>query len=182
MANLPNMLTLLRIILIPFIFATIYIDAVWGNWLCGVLFGIAGISDYFDGYYARKLNAGSPLGKLLDPIADKLLVIAVIVILIADGRIDQSGLIPAILIICREIMVSGYREYLSKLKIDLPVTNLAKWKTTFQMVALPILILGNEAIPYFSQIGELFLWVAAYFTVVTGYQYHNTTINHINNQ
>lgn len=182
MANLPNILTLLRIILIPFIFATIYIDAIWGHWLCGVLFGIAGISDYFDGYYARKLNVVSPLGKLLDPIADKLLVTAVILILIADGRIDNSGLIPSIIIVCREIMVSGYREYLSRLKVDLPVTKLAKWKTTFQMTALPVLILGSDAVPYFSELGEIFLWIAAYFTLVTGYKYHMKTINHINNK
>ncbi len=182
MKNLPNILTLLRIFLIPVLFLTIYIDGVWGNWLCGVIFGIAGISDYFDGYYARKLNVVSPLGRLLDPIADKLLVIAVILILIADGRIDHSGLIPALLIVCREVMVSGYREYLGKLNIDLPVTNLAKWKTTFQMTALPVLILGNDAIPYFSQLGELFLWIAAYFTIVTGYGYHKKTIEHISNQ
>ena len=147
-----------------------------------VLYCLMGITDYFDGYLARRLGQISPFGRFLDPVADKLLVVAAIVMLI---WVDRAPLIPALIILCREILVSGLREFLAELKVGLPVTQLAKWKTGSQMGAICLLLIGNA--PPVSDtlglslvdIGGILLWVAAALTAVTGYDYLRVGLRHI---
>lgn len=138
------------------------------------LFITAAITDFFDGHLARKHNVQSELGALLDPIADKFLVLAALLMLIAIGTLDGPHVIAAIIILGREILVSGLREFLAGASVKLPVTVLAKWKTTIQMVAIGFLIIGeagNAVIPGSLWIGLLGIWAAAIITVITGYQY-----------
>lgn len=174
--NIPNLLTIGRIWAIPAIVAALYFDAsLTASWLAVILFAVAGITDYFDGYLARHLNQLSSFGRVLDPIADKLLVGAVILMLAYTGRLDYYWcFIPAVIILCREILVSGLREFLAEIQVGLPVTKLAKWKTTFQMIALPILMISDkDVLPYFylDVVGAVALWFAAIMTVITGYDY-----------
>ena len=174
--NIPNMLTLGRVWVIPLIVATFFFKEAWAAWTGVVLFALAGITDYMDGYLARHLKQGSCFGRVLDPIADKLLVGSILVMLAYTGRLDNYYLIlPAVIILCREILVSGLREFLAEIKVGLPVTKLAKWKTTFQMIALPVLMSGEYGakIPYLHAeiIGPVALWFAALMTVITGYDY-----------
>ena len=149
--------------------------------LAGGLFIISSISDYFDGYLARTLNQSSRLGTLLDPIADKLLVASVIVVLVDTRVITNIHVIPAIVIFLREIAISGLREFLAKLNTDMPVSRLAKYKTTFQMVSLSILIisLGFELNDFLWNIGLIALWVAALITLLSGYNYIVKGLKHI---
>ena len=149
--------------------------------LAGGLFIISSISDYFDGYLARTLNQSSRLGTLLDPIADKLLVASVIVVLVDTRVIANIHVIPAIVILLREIAISGLREFLAKLNTDMPVSRLAKYKTTFQMVSLSILIisLGFELNDFLWNIGLIALWVAAFITLLSGYNYIVKGLKHI---
>ena len=179
--NIPNILTVGRIWVVPLIVFTLYFkDNIWMSWLSILLFALAGVTDFFDGYLARHLNQGSSFGRVLDPIADKLLVGAVIVMLAYTGRLN-NGLcfIPAVIIMCREILVSGLREYLAEIKVGCPVTRLAKWKTTIQMLALPIMMVAHHhlLLDGFGQFdlihyaGIFFMWVAAILTVITGYDY-----------
>ena len=149
--------------------------------LAGGLFIISSISDYFDGYLARTLNQSSRLGTLLDPIADKLLVASVIVVLVDTRVVTNIHVIPAIVILLREIAISGLREFLAKLNTDMPVSRLAKYKTTFQMVSLSILIisLGFELKDFLWNIGLIALWVAALITLLSGYNYIVKGIKHI---
>ena len=143
LTSLPNLLTLSRIIAIPFLLALIYFDTPFFRWLALFGFVVAAVTDYLDGYLARHMNEISALGRFLDPIADKLLIASLIVILVATRQIEGLLVIPAIIILCREILVSGLREYLAEIKVSLPVSNLAKWKTAIQMVALGFLIIGT---------------------------------------
>ena len=138
--NLPNMLTLSRIIAIPLVVACFWLDRGWAQWLSMILFVIAAVTDWFDGYFARRYHQISRFGRFLDPIADKLVVGAILMAMTATQQIDGWSVLPALIIMCREIMVSGLREYLATLKIGVPVTLLAKWKTTAQMVASPFLV------------------------------------------
>ena len=179
--NIPNILTVGRVIVVPLIVITLYNPQnFWMSWLSVLLFALAGFTDFLDGYLARRLKQGSSFGRVLDPIADKLLVGAVIVMLAYTGRLNEYFcVIPAVIIICREILVSGLREYLAEIKVGCPVTRLAKWKTTIQMLALPIMMVahhhlildgfGGFDIIYYS--GIFFMWVAAILTVITGYDY-----------
>ncbi len=176
--SLPNLLTYARIIAIPFII----ILALSGNdslrWAALGLFVLAAITDFLDGYLARKWQMVSPVGRMLDPIADKLLVGALLIAFAYDKTFSALDLIPAIIIIMREIFVSGLREYLGNEKIVLPVTMLAKYKTTVQLVALGILfaepLMGGLAL-----ISNIFLWLAAILTVITGWDYWKVTIKHM---
>ena len=182
MYNLPNLLTMSRIVAIPIIFVTAYFDAVWANWVAGVVFIIAAITDYFDGYYARKLNIVSSFGRFLDPIADKLLVATSLLILVANEDVTIYGLIPVSIILCRELLVSGLREFLAQVNINVPVTRLAKWKTGVQMTAIPMLLLGKEVFYYFTPVGEVLLWIAAILTFMTGYSYLRAGFVHMSNE
>ncbi len=171
--NLPNTLTLSRIVAIPLLIALFWVPSPTGNWLAMGVFAVAGLTDLLDGWLARRWQQVSALGRFLDPIADKLLVAAALLMLVSRDRIDGLTVLPAIVILCREIMVSGLREFLAELRVSLPVSNLAKWKTTVQMIAIGVLIVGDAgpaAIPV-KLIGEIGLWLAAALTIVTGYDY-----------
>jgi cardiolipin synthase len=174
--NLPNLLTYFRILIIPVVFGLFYVDESLATWAIFTLFIAASITDYLDGYFARKFNVVSPLGKCLDPIADKLLVATVIVGLLWQGMLGYYAVIPALLIILREILVSGLREFLASRDIAMPVTKLAKWKTAMQMFALPILIIQNFLPAEITFAGVGLLWIAAILTAITGCQYLKFTI------
>lgn len=181
MFSLPNLLTMSRIVVIPLVVATFYVDSTLTRWIAVGLFAAAGISDFFDGWLARRWNQVSSLGRFLDPIADKLLVAAILFMLVAFNRVSEWSVLPAMVILCREILVSGLREFLAELRVGVPVTKLAKWKTTFQLVALPVLLIGNAA-PYGipgQLIGEGFLWFAALLTAITGWDYLRAGLSHM---
>ena len=131
MYNLPNILTISRIVVIPVIFLSIYIHSLAWSVLAAVLFIIAAITDYFDGYLARSRNETSVFGRLFDPIADKLLVVSALLIIVANRMVNEISYIPVVIIMCREVLVSGLREFLAEVKVGMPVTRLAKWKTAF---------------------------------------------------
>ncbi len=179
MYNLPNLLTISRIVVIPAIFLSVYITSMWWAVLAAILFIIASITDYFDGYLARARGETSALGRLLDPIADKLLVTSALVVLLAKpGMVEYKvSFIPVIVILCREILVSGLREFLREVNVGLPVTRLAKWKTGFQMTALSMMLL--KGVWYWGGLGELLLWVAGVLTFITGYQYFQKSLDYI---
>jgi cardiolipin synthase len=178
LTDLPNLLTLSRIAAIPLLVLLVALGSPTADLGACVLFSAAGITDYFDGRLARTRAQQSDLGRMLDPIADKLLVGAALMMLVGKGRVSDWGLYPAIVIMLREILVSGLREYLAGIRIGLPVTRLAKWKTGFLMGALGTLLAGDSAarllhlgfLPV-SGIGEAMLWVAAGLTLLTGWDY-----------
>ena len=178
LTDLPNVLTLSRIAAIPALVALVAVHSPAGDLAACLVFSAAAITDYFDGKLARSRKQQSDLGRMLDPIADKLLVGAALMLLVGQSRLSPLGLYPAIVIMLREILVSGLREYLAEIRVGLPVTRLAKWKTGFQMGALGILLAGNSAAALLgigflpmSAIGETALWIAAGLTLVTGWDY-----------
>ncbi|NBC33377.1 MAG: CDP-diacylglycerol--glycerol-3-phosphate 3-phosphatidyltransferase [Alphaproteobacteria bacterium] len=172
--HLPNALTLGRIFCIPVLVALFFIPAAWGAQAACAVFVLAAVTDYFDGLLARRMETVSAFGKLLDPIADKMLVAATLLLLVGFDRMSPGAIVPALVILLREILISGLREFLAGLQaLSLPVTFLAKCKTAVQMVALAVLILG-EAGPAgwpLPVIGEAALWIAAVLTIVTGWDY-----------
>ena len=183
--TLPNILTLSRVAMIPVFVALFFLESATGQWIgCGV-FALAAITDFFDGYIARRRGQLSAFGSFLDPVADKLLVASALLMMVGFGQISDLVIIPAVIILCREIMVSGLREYLAGLSIGLPVSRLAKWKTTIQMVAIGVLIVGNAAHPAIPEIvpvrfiGEAGLWIAAIITIITGYDYLRAGLRHM---
>ena len=178
--TLPNLLTLSRILIIPAFIGTFYLDSPLSNWLAVALFSAAGITDFFDGYIARKRGQMSKLGQFLDPVADKLLVVAALFMLAAFDRIDQITIIAAIIILCREVLVSGLREFLAEVNVGVPVTMLAKWKTVVQLVAIGFLLAGEAASGVYAlDIGTAGLWIAALLTMYTGYDYLKAGLRHI---
>ena len=179
MYNLPNILTISRIVVIPAIFLSVYINSSLWALIAAVLFIIASITDYFDGYLARARGETSAFGRLLDPIADKLLVTSALVVLLAkpDMVVCKLSFIPVIVILCREILVSGLREFLREVNVGMPVTRLAKWKTGFQMTALSMMLL--KGFWYWGEIGEVLLWIAGVLTFITGYQYFQKSLDYI---
>lgn len=178
---LPNLLTLARIALIPPVVGLLFVYHDWARWLVLLLFVAASVTDWLDGKLARQQGLVSPLGRFLDPIADKLVVGAILMAMTATHQISGWSVLPALIIMCREIMVSGLREYLATLKIGVPVSLLAKWKTTAQMVALGFLIVGTAGPDWLhaTLIGDILLWVAAILTVITGYDYLRVGIKHM---
>ena len=178
--NISNILTLFRILVIPVIVACIYLKSPWYGWTAFILFCIASITDYFDGYLARIRNEVSNLGTFLDPIADKLLVAAVILILTSKEVITDWETIPALIILLREIAVSGLREYLAGIKVSVPVSKIAKLKTSLQLIALAILILSESGISIIPilLIGKVALWSAGILTLYTGYDYLKSGLKH----
>ncbi|MGB0472428.1 MAG: CDP-diacylglycerol--glycerol-3-phosphate 3-phosphatidyltransferase [Alphaproteobacteria bacterium] len=179
--TIPNIITFIRIFLIPVILYLLFSENPNIVLIAGLLFIVSSVSDYFDGYLARTLNQSSKLGTLLDPIADKLLIASVIVVLVDTGVISNIHVVPAIIILLREIAISGLREFLAKLNTDMPVSKLAKYKTTFQMVSLSILIisLGFELNDLLWNIGLITLWIAAIITLLSGYNYMVKGLKHI---
>lgn len=176
---LPNLLTYARIAAVPVVVGLLFWQSIfdgplWLRWVALVFFIGAGVTDFFDGYFARMWGQQSSLGRMLDPIADKLLVAACLLMLAAGETIRGWTLLAAVIILCREILVSGLREYLAELQVSVPVTRLAKWKTTGQLVAVGFLIAGkagDQVIADVSQFGVLLLWLSALLTLYTGYDY-----------
>jgi cardiolipin synthase len=179
--NLPNILTLSRIAIIPMVVATFFFDSHSMRWTACALFTLAGITDFFDGYLARREKQVSKFGRFLDPIADKLLVVSVLMMIVAFDRVGPWSYLPALVILLREITVSGLREFLAELRIGLPVTKLAKAKTTVQMVALGFVIVGSASPSWIPAelIGEIGLWIAAVITLITGYDYLKAGLQHM---
>ncbi len=192
MKQLPNFLTSLRLVIIPLLILAFYIPGMISNIICAALFGIAAITDYFDGYFARSMKAQSNFGKCLDPIADKLLVIVAIVMLIRFNPDNPWILFPGIIIICREVLVSGLREFLAEIHVSVPVSKLAKYKTAVQMFAIGGLLLGENGSSYalyywmggllevdvkfliisvIVTIAKILFSLAAALTVITGFAY-----------
>ena len=179
--NLPNLLTMFRIAVIPGLVALFYFESRFTSWLACGLFSLAAITDFLDGYIARVTKQQSAFGRFLDPVADKLLVSSALLMMVAFGQISGLVILPALVILCREITVSGLREYLAGLQVSVPVSQLAKWKTTLQMVAIAVLIVGKNGprdVPV-VKIGEVGLWVAAILTIITGYDYLRAGLRHI---
>jgi cardiolipin synthase (CMP-forming) len=196
--SLPNILTYARIAAIPVVVGCIYAQSImdgplWLRWVAVAVFIAAGVTDFLDGYYARIWDQHSAFGRMLDPIADKLLVASCLLMLAADGIIHGWSLWAAIVILCREILVSGLREYLAGLRVSVPVTKLAKWKTTVQLVAIGFLLAGEAGDmmvpvlipsvaplgPVVTQIGLLLLWISAIVTIYTGWDYFRAGIHHL---
>ena len=181
LTSLPNLLTLFRIAAIPGIVALFFLDSDLGKYLACGLFGIAAITDFFDGYVARAYGQQSSFGKFLDPVADKLLVSSALLMATGFGQISGLTILPAVVILCREILVSGLREFLAGVQISVPVSTLAKWKTMIQMFAIGFLIVGDsgpDALPT-RLIGEWGLWAAAVLTLITGYDYLRASLHHL---
>ncbi|WP_144863115.1 CDP-diacylglycerol--glycerol-3-phosphate 3-phosphatidyltransferase [Mesorhizobium sp. J18] len=187
--NLPNLLTYARILAVPLIVLCFFLEgrlqsSEFARWSALLIFIAASVTDYLDGYFARTWKQTSNIGKMLDPIADKLLVATCLLLLAADTDRTIAGwtLWAAIIILCREILVSGLREYLAALKVSVPVTQLAKWKTTIQMIAIAFLLVGpagDRILPYVTQTGILLLWISALVTLYTGYDYFRAGLKHI---
>ena len=181
--NLPNILTYGRVVAVPVLAGCLMSsDAFWVRWLALAIFILAGISDFFDGYLARAWQQQSSLGRMLDPIADKLLVAASLLVLVNDRTIAGWSLWAAIVILCREILVSGLREFLAELNVSVPVTKVAKYKTTLQLVAVGFLIAGpagEVVLPGTLVIGVTLLWVSALLTLYTGWDYLKSGIKHV---
>ena len=178
--NISNILTLLRIAVIPIIVICIYMKNPYFGWIAFFLFCLASITDYFDGYIARLRNEITNFGTFLDPIADKLLVAAVILILTSKGVIKDWDTVPALIILLREITVSGLREYLAGIKVSIPVSRIAKLKTFLQLSALAILILSESTVDLtlILYLGKIFLWLAGILTLYTAYDYIKGSIKH----
>ena len=180
--SLPNLLTYGRIVAVPLVvFCVVGGRDAW-RWIALALFILASITDYLDGYLARIWKQQSSLGRMLDPIADKLLVSASLLALVFERTIDNLSIWAALIILSREILVSGLREYLAELRVSVPVTRLAKWKTATQMVAIGFLLAGPAGDLYFAYtttIGLVLLWLAAIVTLYTGYDYFRAGLGHI---
>jgi cardiolipin synthase (CMP-forming) len=201
--SLPNILTYARIAAIPVVVACMYWQAIlqgglWLRWVALALFIAAAVTDFFDGYLARSWDQQSKLGRMLDPIADKLLVASCLLMLAADETIKGWSLFAAIIILCREILVSGLREYLAELRVSVPVTQLAKWKTALQLIAIGFLLCGaagdsvlppsmlewrwktsDDVIPLANSVGLVLLWVSAILTLYTGWDYFRAGMRHL---
>ena len=189
--SVPNILTYARILAVPLVVLCFYLEGSlqtqerssdWVRWTALGIFVAASVTDFFDGYLARAWDQSSSIGRMLDPIADKLLVSACLLVLAADGTIAGWSTWAAVIILSREILVSGLREYLAELKVSVPVTKLAKWKTTAQMVAIGFLLAGpaGEALlPMSRYIGLTLLWIAAILTMYTGYDYFRAGLKHV---
>ena len=185
--SLPNLLTYARIVCVPLVVLCFFLEGTlrspdYARWSALFIFLAASVTDFLDGYLARAWQQTSTIGRMLDPIADKLLVAAALLLLAADGTSAGWSLWAAIVILCREILVSGLREYLAELKVSVPVTQLAKWKTTIQMVAIGFLLAGpaaDDIYPLATETGILLLWISAIVTLYTGYDYFRAGLKHI---
>jgi cardiolipin synthase len=181
--TLPNILTYGRVVAVPIVVGCMFWpDESSVRWVAFGVYAVAAITDFFDGYLARIWEQQSSLGRMLDPIADKLLVAAALMMLVADHTIHGLSIWAAIVILSREILVSGLREFLAELRVSVPVSTIAKWKTTLQLIAIGFLIAGNagEAVlPGNVIIGIVLLWVAALLTLYTGYDYFKAGIRHV---
>lgn len=181
LTTLPNLLTLSRILVVPALVAAFYLDRPLSNWVSAALFTAAALTDFLDGYLARSWDQVTRLGRFLDPVADKVMVAAAIFMMVAFGPITGWLVLPALVILCREIIVSGLREFLAGINVGVPVSRLAKWKTVLQMIALGMLLWGDAGAPYLPTIliGSWSLWIAAILTLITGYDYLRAGLKHM---
>ena len=189
MLSIPNALTILRIVLVPVFALAFVLPGETARLAAFAVFCVAGASDALDGLAARRLNAGSDFGRMLDPIADKILVAVALMMLVAEGSIRQFNLtlslagllrlVPALIILAREILVSGLREFLAELRVGVPVSQLAKWKTAVQMGAIAFLLLGDAVPPIVGQLVLVLIWIAAALTLITGYDYLRMGLRHM---
>ncbi|AXS41436.1 CDP-diacylglycerol--glycerol-3-phosphate 3-phosphatidyltransferase [Breoghania sp. L-A4] len=180
--SVPNILTYVRILAVPAVAACFHWPTTTTRWIALAIFIAAAITDFFDGYLARIWKQQSALGRMLDPIADKLLVAACLLLLASDGTIGGLSLLAAIIILCREILVSGLREFLAELRVSVPVTTMAKYKTTAQLVALGFLLAGpagDLVLPGTTMTGLTLLWISALLTLYTGYDYFRAGVSHL---
>lgn len=181
--SLPNLLTYGRIVAIPAVVALLFWPTDdWLRWCALAVYVLAAVTDYFDGWLARAWSQQSAIGRMLDPIADKLLVCALLLMLVHTETIKGWAIWAAIVILCREILVSGLREFLAELKVSVPVSKVAKWKTTTQLLALGFLVAGpagDQVLPYNTLIGIVMLWIAALLTIYTGWDYFNAGIRYL---
>jgi cardiolipin synthase len=185
--SIPNLLTYARIAAVPLVVLCFFLEgrlqsSDFARWSALFIFLAASLTDFLDGYLARIWKQTSNIGRMLDPIADKLLVASVLLLMAADGTIAGWTLWAAIIILCREILVSGLREYLAELQVSVPVTRLAKWKTTIQMIAIGFLLAGpagDKLLPYTTEIGISLLWVSALVTLYTGWDYFRAGLRHV---
>jgi cardiolipin synthase len=183
--SLPMWLTLSRIVAIPVIVALFWLEGDEWRYVACAVYAVAAVTDWLDGYLARAWAQQSKLGRIFDPIADKLLVSATILMLVAFGRVAGFSVLAALVILLREVLVSGLREFLAEIRVGLPVSKLAKWKTGIQMGALGILIVGDAGPTAFlpvTVLGELGLWIAAALTLYTGYDYLATGLKHVDEE
>lgn len=184
--TLPNILTYARVAAVPAVAGLLFWpEDFWSRWTALAIFVAAAVTDYFDGYFARAYAQHSVLGRMLDPIADKLLVATCLLMLTNDHTISGQNLWAAIVILCREILVSGLREYLAELKVGMPVSRVAKWKTALQLVAIGFLIAGPAGeliLPRTIDIGLVLLWAAAALTLYTGWDYLKAGVDHAINR
>ena len=179
--NLPNVLTLSRIAASVVVCLLLMLETFWGSWLALAAFLFACVTDFLDGYLARAWRQQSSFGRFLDPIADKLLVGATLLFLAFDGTIRGWSMWAAFIILCREILVSGLREYLAELHVSVPVSRLAKWKTVLQNVAVGFLVAGpagDQVLPGATWTGISLLWIAAVLTLYTGFDYFRAGVRH----
>jgi cardiolipin synthase len=180
--NLPNVLTYGRIAAVPVVAALLMWGGNGARWTALAIFILAALTDWLDGYLARKWKQQSVLGRMLDPIADKVLVAVVLLVLAGDGILFGGHVWAAIIILSREVLVSGLREFLSELRVSVPVTRIAKWKTAVQLVAIGFLIAGpagDQIVPYVTEVGIFGLWIAAALTLYTGYDYFRAGLHHV---
>jgi cardiolipin synthase len=182
MKSLPNLLTLSRILILPVIIGLFFIPESWAAWTALGFYTYACVTDFLDGYLARSLKTVSALGTFLDPISDKIFVTSLIVVLVGFDRLEGLWIIPAIIILIREFLVAGLREFLGPQNVQLPVSKLAKWKTTLQMIAMGFLVVGHDGdvvLPNTLFYGQIGLTIAAALTVITGWQYLRAGLKHI---
>ncbi|MFM8745360.1 MAG: CDP-diacylglycerol--glycerol-3-phosphate 3-phosphatidyltransferase [Aestuariivirga sp.] len=180
--NLPNILTYGRIAAVPVVAGLLLWGGNGARWAALAVYVVAAISDFFDGYLARRWQQQSSIGRMLDPIADKVLVAVVLLVLCADDILRGGHIWAAVIILSREVLVSGLREYLGELQVSVPVTRIAKWKTAVQMLAIGFLIAGpagDTVFPYTTGLGIAMLWVAAGLTLYTGYDYFRAGLRHV---
>lgn len=182
--NIANILTVSRLLLLPIIMVLFFAESTWGGlavWLCFIVYLIGSITDFFDGYLARKLNQISWFGTFLDPISDKVYVSTLLILLVSFGRIEGIWILLVIIIFAREFLISGLREFLGPKDVKMPVSTLAKWKTATQMLSLGFLIIGNAYAPYTTELGLFMLSIATILTVITGTQYMIAGFSHMRN-
>lgn len=183
--QLPNILTISRIVLLPVLIGLMMVDESWAVWSAVWIYSFCAITDFFDGWLARKYGGTSKFGTFLDPISDKIFVACVLLVLVGIDRLPDLWIIPALIIFVREFLISGLREFLGPQNITVPVSKLAKWKTTVQMIALGFLIAGNYGdsvlffFPHTLLIGQVGLALAAVITVITGWNYLKVGFQHI---
>ena len=183
--KIPNILTIGRIILVPIFIGTYYLPGPMGDWIPFIIFVLASFTDFLDGLLARLYKEESKLGELLDPIADKIIIASALILLVMDSTIKNYEVIAAIIIMIREILISGLREFLAKVQVTMPVTRLAKFKTFIQMFAIATLLTGESGNTLINignynahSIGIILLWLAAFLTLYTGYDYVRKRIHH----